>query len=126
MDHSSAVVKTKEVIGVPVKNASNEGLGKIEELIISKVSGQVSYAVLSFGGFLGMGDKFFALPWNTLKYNAQENCFMLNVEKQKLQNAPGFDKNNWPNWADQQFVDSIAAYYQSSKVGSKTEEERIL
>jgi len=121
MDHSNAVVKTREVIGVKVINAKNESLGKIEELIINKISGQVCYAVLSFGGFMGMGDKLFALPWNALKYNTQAEGFQLSIDKARLKNAPGFDKNNWPNWSDQQFTDSISAYYKAGTTQNKAE-----
>src|SRR5690348_9823020 len=91
---SPSVVKTKEVIGVSVKNAQNESLGKIEEIILDKLSGNVRYVVLSFGGVLGMGDKLFALPWNAIHYDEDLDSFILNIDKEKLKNAPGFDKNN--------------------------------
>lgn len=111
MNRSHNVVKTKEVVGVSVKNPADENLGKVEEIILDKINGHVCYVVLSFGGFLGMGDKFFALPWNALSYDTQSDCFILNVEKEKLKNAPGFDKDNWPDWGNRKWGESIYQYY---------------
>lgn len=117
MEHSDQyaqshdIVKTKEVIGVKVKNIAQEDLGKIEEILLDKRTGQVCYVVLSFGGFLGMGDKLFALPWNSLHYDTKQDCFILGVDKEKLKNAPGFDKNNWPIWTDRTWGESIHKFY---------------
>ena len=108
---SSSIVKTKEVIGSKVRNAKNEDLGKIEEIVLDKNSGNVRYAVLSFGGMLGMGDKLFALPWGTLKCDEENNCYILNVEKDSLKNAPGFSKDNWPNMADRVWGEKIHNFY---------------
>jgi len=71
----------------------------------------VGYAVLSFGGFLGMGEKFFAVPWNALTLDTKNKRFVLNVEKDRLKDAPGFDKDHWPNMADQSWMNEIHAYY---------------
>lgn len=111
METSKSVVKTNDVIGVPVKNAAKEDLGEIEEIILDKVKGNVRYIVLSFGGFLGMGDKLFALPWNSIKYDTEDDCFILNVNKEKLKNAPGFDKDHWPDWSDQKWAESLNQFY---------------
>jgi len=108
---SSEVVKSKEVIGVSVKNKAGENLGEIYEIILDKHKGYARYVVLSFGGFLGIGDKLFALPWEVISYNPEEECFILNIDKEKLKNAPGFDKNNWPNMADQTWGKNIYNYY---------------
>lgn len=105
------VVKASDVINVKVMNSAEEDLGKIEELIIDKTTGNVCYAVLSFGGFLGMGNKLFALPWNAIKYDNFNDKFILNISKEKLENAPGFDKNNWPNWSNREWATSIYDYY---------------
>ena len=74
-------------------------------------AGNVGYAVLSFGGFLGMGEKLFAVPWNALVLDTTHKRFVLNVEKDRLKNAPGFDKDDWPNMADQAWTQQIHAYY---------------
>ncbi len=74
-------------------------------------TGRVSYAVLSFGGFLGMGEKLFAVPWNALTLDTANKRFVLNVEKASLENAPGFDKDQWPDMADQSWAMQIHSFY---------------
>jgi hypothetical protein len=98
--YTDIVPAKKTVIGSNVVNAHNEDLGKIEDLVLDAGAGRIAYAVLSFGGFLGMGDKYFAIPWNAIHFNMKENRAVLNVDKKLLENAPGFDKDNWPNMAD--------------------------
>jgi sporulation protein YlmC with PRC-barrel domain len=110
-NHPEDVVKSDEVIGVAVKNSAKEDVGKIEEIVLDKVSGQTRYVVLSFGGLLGMGDKYFALPWKSISYSPEDAAFILSVSKERLEKAPGFDKNNWPNFADQTWARSIETYY---------------
>jgi Uncharacterized conserved protein len=79
-----------------VVNKAGEDLGKIEELMIDLENGRIAYAVLSFGGFLGMGDKLFAIPWQALSLRLHEHSFTLDIPKNVLENAEGFDKDNWP------------------------------
>ncbi len=108
------VVKAKdEVIGVTVKNNADEDLGKIYEVMLDKVTGQVAYVVLESGSFLGIGGKLFALPWHAIHFDLEKDCFILDVDKDKLQNAPGFDKDNWPDMADKTWGQSISDYYGS-------------
>lgn len=99
------------LIGNEVYNRKDEDLGEIKEIMLDTSNGNVCYAVLSFGGFLGMGEKLFAVPWNALKLDTANKRFVLNVEKDRLKNAPGFDKNDWPDMADQSWVDKIHSYY---------------
>jgi len=101
----------KTVIGSSVVNKQNEDLGKIEDIVLDAGAGRIAYAVLSFGGFLGMGDKYFAIPWNALHFNLTEKHAVLNVDKKLLENAPGFDKDNWPNMADSVWGNSIYKHY---------------
>ncbi|MDX1902493.1 MAG: PRC-barrel domain-containing protein [Gammaproteobacteria bacterium] len=105
------LVRTKEVVGVAVKNAHGEDLGKIEEIVLDKQTGQTCYIVLSFGGMLSIGDKLFALPWDIATYDPEEECFILDIDKDKLKNAPGFSKDNWPNMADRAWNESINKFY---------------
>src|SRR6202161_4924705 len=88
--YKEIVPAKKTVIGSKVVNAQNEDLGKIEDLVLDAGAGRIAYAVLSFGGFLGMGDKYFAIPWNAFHFNLKENHAVLNVKKKLLENAPGF------------------------------------
>jgi len=108
------IAKTSAITGMPVKNAAGEDLGTIHELVIDLGTGHVRYAALSFGGALGVGNKLFAVPWNALTYKYtgdKYNHFLLNVDKEKLKSAPGFDKNQWPDVADPKWGASIDAYY---------------
>lgn len=99
------------MIGDSVVNARGESLGKIEDFIIDPVHARVDYAVLSFGGFLGVGDKLFAVPLEALKLSREEKRFILDVEKERLKNAPGFEKGKWPATSDGAFGTRVYSYY---------------
>ena len=89
------------LIGNDVYNHQGEDIGDIKEIMLDVRTGEVRYAVLSFGGFLGMGEKLFAVPWVALTLDTTNKRFVLNVEKERLTKAPGFDKDKWPDMADQ-------------------------
>lgn len=108
------------LIGNDVVNQQGDDLGDIKEIMLDTQSGTISYAVLSFGSFLGMGEKLFAVPWDAMTLDTENKCFVLNVDKDRLKNAPGFDKDDWPNMADQTWASSIHSYY-----GTKPFESRI-
>lgn len=99
------------LVGNDVYNKKSEDLGDIKEIMLDMRSGRVSYAVLSFGGFLGMGEKLFAVPWSALKLDTENKRFVLDVDKERLEGAPGFDKSHWPDMADPAWERSIHAYY---------------
>src|SRR5437879_4571286 len=107
-----SVLSASTLAGDSVRNAAGEDLGKIDEIMIDIPSGRVAYAVLSFGGFLGMGDKLFAIPWDALKVDEDQQCFILNVDRRTIEAAPGFDKNNWPDMSDTRWGTEIYSYYQ--------------
>ena len=92
-------------------NQAGDKVGTLHELMIDLEYGSVAYAVLSFGGFLGMGNRLFAIPWEALKLAPEKKQFILDVDKKKLENAPGFDKDNWPDFADRQWGSTIYKYY---------------
>lgn len=106
-----ALMGSSSINGNDVYNRQDESLGDVKEIMLDMNTGRVSYAVLSFGGFLGMGDKLFAVPWNALTLDTVNKRFVLDVEKTRLESAPGFDKDNWPNMADQTWANNIHAYY---------------
>ena len=99
------------LVGNDVYNQKNEDLGDVKEIMLDMRSGRVAYAVLSFGGFLGMGEKLFAVPWNALTLDTKNKRFVLKVEKDRLKQAPGFDKDKWPNMADRTWAEEIYSYY---------------
>ena len=98
--------------GDDVVNAQGEKLGDIKSIMIDVPSGRVAYAVLSSGGFLGIGEKLFAIPWSALTLDADNKCFILNIDKERLKNAPGFDKDHWPSMADLRWATEVHSYYQ--------------
>jgi sporulation protein YlmC with PRC-barrel domain len=115
---TGAVVRvTEDVVGKKVVNFAGESAGEIKEVMIDSPAGCVTYAILSFGGFLGMGDKLFAVPWRRLSYDRTRDVFMMKVNKELLNNAPGFDKNNWPDMSDPTRLSEINKYYDSESSG---------
>jgi sporulation protein YlmC with PRC-barrel domain len=99
------------LIGEQVVNRDNEDLGDIQEIMLDMRTGRVAYAVLSFGGFLGMGDKLFAVPWTALTLDSVNKTFVLNVPKDHLAQAPGFEKDAWPDMTDAAWVERLHTYY---------------
>jgi len=89
-------------------------------------AGKVAYAVLSFGGFLGMGNKLFAVPWSALRLDEDQKHFILDVDKQKLEGAPGFDQDNWPDMADSSWGARIFSYYGAVPYLETHREEKVL
>lgn len=114
------VMGADTLIGDDVYNQNGEDLGDIKEIMLDMRSGTVDYAVLSFGGFLGMGEKLFAVPWNALKLDPTNKRFILNIEKERLESAPGFDKDHWPDMADPAWVNEINAYYGTQASGQQS------
>lgn len=100
MQSSEKIVRTKEIIGVTVKNNANEYLGKLEEIVLDKLTGQTLYVVLASDTIFGMGGKYFALPWKAISYDASDSCYVIDVDKETLKNEPGFNKDYWPDKAD--------------------------
>lgn len=105
------VLSTSTVMGTKVKNLEGEDLGRIEDLMIDVDYGAVAYVVLSFGGFAGFGNKLFAVPWRALKPGPDDE-FVLKADRKTLENAPGFDKDNWPKVSDRSWGGTIYRHYQ--------------
>jgi sporulation protein YlmC with PRC-barrel domain len=108
------VLSASTLTGDRVRNSAGEDLGKVEQIMIDIPSGRVAYAVVSFGGFLGIGDKLFAVPWNALRIDEGEHEFVLNIDRKTLENAPGFNKDSWPDMADPTFGVAIHQHYGST------------
>jgi len=106
------IYRASKLIGADVENLQGEKLGDIKDVVLDPETGRITYAVLSFGGFMGMGEKYFAIPWAALtSKGGEKGDFVLNVDKEKLKNAPGFDKSNWPNMADRHWAEQVYTYY---------------
>lgn len=107
----AAVLSASTLVGDKVKNPKGEDLGKIEELMIDLQSGRVAYAVISFGAGFMHGGKLFAIPWASLAVDQTEKQFILNVTREMLETAEGFDKDNWPDMADPAFLTRTYTHY---------------
>ena len=97
--------------GDNVVNGAGDDLGKIEAIMLDVGAGRIAYAVLSFGGFLGLGNKLFAIPWSTLTLDTNNHRFILDATKEQREAAPGFDKDHWPTMAEQSWAQQIHEFY---------------
>ena len=113
MNQHPQVLPASTIIGDEVVNTAGEQLGNINKLMIGPEDGYIVYAALSFGGFLGLGDKLFAIPWEALTLDTEEHAFILDIDKDVLKNAPGFDKDHWPEPAQYEagWLPDIYEYY---------------
>ena len=112
--------RASKIESMKVRDAAGEDIGKIKDLVIDFNSGKIQYAALDFGGFLGVGDKLFAVPWSSFKYVEgtgirSDRHLALNITKQQLKNAPGFDKNHWPDVADPNWTEEVDKFYEHTK-----------
>ncbi len=106
-----ALMGAHTLLGNDVVNRQGDDLGDIKEFMIDMSTGQVAYAVLSFGGLLGMGDKLFAVPWAAMTLDTEHERFTLDVPKNALKDAPGFDKGNWPSMTDHAWAGGVHRFY---------------
>ncbi|MET0155730.1 MAG: PRC-barrel domain-containing protein [Rickettsiales bacterium] len=108
---TNCIFSASEIEGTDVVNAQGESLGDIKDVVFCAKTHRVQYYVLSFGGILGIGDKLFAIPPEAVAVDADSECIVLNVPKERLENAEGFDRNNRPNFADPSFRQRNDAQY---------------
>ncbi|UXY14446.1 PRC-barrel domain-containing protein [Chitiniphilus purpureus] len=99
--------------GDEVVNGQGDKLGDIKGIMLDVQRGQIAYAVLSVGGFLGIGDKLFAIPWGALTLDADNKCFILEADKSQFKEAEGFDKDHWPSMADMTWASQVHAAYRT-------------
>ena len=95
---TTSLIASDKVEGTAVYGADHRKIGSLERVMIDKISGKVAYAVLSFGGFLGMGEDFYPMPWSTLKYDTNLGGYLVNLTKDQLDNAPKFNESRGWNW----------------------------
>jgi hypothetical protein len=110
-EEASALISANKVEGTPVKNPAGEKLGSIEEIMIDKRSGKVAYAVMSFGGFLGIGDRHHPLPWGVLKYDTNLEGYIVNLDKSMLEQAPAYGSDERVDLSDEAYGKQIHDYY---------------
>jgi sporulation protein YlmC with PRC-barrel domain len=105
------VLSASTLMNDEVRNFNDEKLGKIEDFMLDMERGCISYAALSFGGVFGIGDKMFAVPWKAMTVDTENKCFRLDRDKERLENAPGFDKDNWPESPDTSWLGDVYDHY---------------
>ena len=102
------------LIGDHIHNLKDEHLGTVKEIMLDMKTGQVAYVVMASGGVLTLGEKLFAVPWEALTLDTANHQMRLNIDKDRIENAPGFDKDHWPDMANQAWASEIHNYYGTS------------
>jgi sporulation protein YlmC with PRC-barrel domain len=110
-DESVSMIAATKVNGTRVYNAAGEQLGSIHDLMLNKLNGRVTYAVLSFGGFLGIGERYHPIPWNQLKYSEKHVAYIVNLDKRQLDEAPSYVISDVPDWDSPNYRSGIDSYY---------------
>src|SRR4030081_3577849 len=122
-DETDRLISSDKVEGTPVYNPKGERLGKVHHLMIDKYTGQVAYAVMSFGGFLGIGEKYNPLPWHRLTYDTRLGGYVVDLDRDKLENAPSYASTESPNWSDRSFTDRIDQYWRNDRTAGLASDE---
>lgn len=120
------ILSSSSITGTDVTNPKGESLGEIKDLMIDTETGTINYAVLSFGGFLGLGDKYFAVPFEAFRVNQTTERFVLDVSKDVLKSAPGFDKDNWPKTTDNTYWNNLYTHYGVKRRSTQTQRQAQL
>jgi hypothetical protein len=110
-DETSDLISSDKVEGTAVYNRQGEKLGSIYTLMIDKISGKVVYAVMSFGGFLGIGDRYHPLPWSVLTYDTRQGGYAVDLDRSVLEGAPTYGSTETPNWADRRWGEQVHRHY---------------
>lgn len=109
-DESRLLISSDKVEGTQVYSADGEKIGSIDHLMIGKRSGRVEYAVMSFGGFLGMGESYHPLPWDTLDYDTDKDGYVVDIDKNRLKEAPSYTRDAAPDY-NRGYGENVYAYY---------------
>ncbi len=110
-DETDRLIASNKVEGTAVYNRQGERLGSVYNFMVDKRSGQVQYAVMSFGGLLGIGDSYHPLPWKTLKYDTAMGGYVVDLDKDRLWKAPSYAASENPDWRDPSYSRRIDDYY---------------
>jgi PRC-barrel domain len=110
-DETNTLISSDKVEGTAVYNRQNEKLGSIHTLMIDKTSGKVAYAVMSFGGFLGIGGRYHPLPWSVLTYDTGQGGYIVDLDRTKLEGAPTYGDKETPDWGDRKWGEQVHEYY---------------
>jgi sporulation protein YlmC with PRC-barrel domain len=120
-DTSGTLIAASKVNGTAVYNTSGEKLGSIYDVMLEKMSGKASYAIMSFGGFLGMGEQYHPLPWDQLTYDQGQGGYVVNLDRQRLEGAPVYSAGDLNTWDDRRARDVDAYYGSPTPIGGLVE-----
>ena len=109
-DETSRLIASSKVEGTEVYNRVGEHLGEVYNFMVDKFTGQVAYAVMSFGGFLGIGERYHPLPWKALDYDVRQGGYVVDLDRAKLEGAPTYGRNDDP-WLDPAYMSGVDRYY---------------
>jgi PRC-barrel domain len=115
-DETDRLISSEKVEGTNVYNRNRENIGSINHLMIDKISGQVEYAVMSTGGFLGIGESYSPVPWDSLVYDVNLGGYLLDADRARLEQAPRFTSSARPNWSDRSYAERVNDYWHVGRV----------
>jgi sporulation protein YlmC with PRC-barrel domain len=110
-DPSGHLIAAKQVQGTTVYNTGLEKLGSVEDVMIDKATGRIAYAILSFGGFLGIGDRYYPLPWEKLTYNTEVGGYVVDIDREVLEGAPSYTDEAAAGWNDEAWGRGVYTHY---------------
>jgi hypothetical protein len=108
---TTTTLVSADALAGDVRNQAGELLGKVDAIMIDVASGRVAYAVIASGGVLGVGEKLYPIPWQALRFDADERCLRIDLARERLRGAPGFERERWPALDDAQWTREVRAYY---------------
>lgn len=111
----TAAIRAKKVIGTSVKDPTGTSIGTVEDIVLDKLSNNIMFAVVGFGGFLGMGEKFHPLPWSTLDYDEDEGGYVVNLTKDQLKAAPAYSMDDLTRGDGSQYREQVYDYYNATR-----------
>ncbi|MDN3564728.1 PRC-barrel domain-containing protein [Paeniroseomonas aquatica] len=111
IEETAQLIAAAKVGGTPVYNRHGDRLGTVDDVMLDKRTGRVAYAVMSFGGFLGIGERYHPLPWSMLNYDVELGGYLVDLDRDRLEGAPSFASNEDMNWADRNFGQRVSDYY---------------
>ena len=115
-DETDRLISSDKVEGTTVYNRNRENIGSIDHLMIDKIGGQVEYAVMSTGGFLGVGENYSPVPWDSLVYDVNLGGYVIDADRARLEKAPRFKASAEPNWSDRSYAERVDEYWQVGRV----------
>jgi PRC-barrel domain len=111
VDETNRLISSDKVDGTDVYSRNGDHLGTVHDVMIDKRTGQVEYAIMSFGGFLGIGESYHPLPWRTLTYDTSMGGYVVDVDRTRLDLAPRYTSSSLPDWSDRGYRSRIDEYW---------------